>query len=311
MPSKKKPAKTAKKGPAKKPVKKAARPAPKKTKAASKRVAPKKASKPSKPSVKALPRGLPERAKRMAMFSQQVVKEEEAPIAVRTFNEARAGVEESKQLDIRSGQVKPVAGAKPVPTPTPPRAASPAPTPSVPTPRPPPQPQPEADEDLEAEIARDLEEMDMGETRSQPKLEPLAGQASVPKRTNPLDEEFKVGASAKKGKKGAPPTKEDLGKIELRMQRGSKDEAIAHASPDYLQRSFNKAAQKGKVAATSAAKGSEEHKVDEFEVAMDKGQKRLDAALSDFGDIEIAQQTRRGSKKVGKLDTDESDEETQ
>lgn len=288
------------------------KPTPKKT--AKRAPTPKKtASKPkTKSPVRRPPTAKPkdERARRLALFSQQVVKEEATPVAVRTFNEARAGIEQSKHLDIRSGQVTPKpsgagAKAKPAPPPVPPSAVVRPPERSA---GPPPQPQPEADEDLQAEIERDLEGMETENPPPRPKMEPLTGRLAVPKRSNPLEEEFRPGPSAKKGKKGAPPTKEEFGKIELRMQRGTKDEAIATASPDYLQRSFRHAAQKGKVAATAPVVSDEPHKPEEFEVAMDKGKRRVDAALTDFGDVEIAQQTRRGSRKVGKLDADEEDQ---
>jgi hypothetical protein len=92
------------------------------------------------------------------------------------------------------------------------------------------------------------------------------------------------------------------------MQRGSGDEKIAEASPDYLQRSFNKAAQTGRTAAARTPSSEEASKRDEFEVAIDRGAPTIDPGLSDFGEVEVAQQTRRGSKKVGNLDIDERDE---
>lgn len=279
--------KPVKKAAAKKAPRKAARPAPK-------RAAPKKSKKsaPTRAAPKAAPRpkvgGVsPEVAKRMAAFSSQVVEEEEAPVAVRSFNEARAGIEKSKELDVKTGQAKPV--------------GSPA-------------PQKRPDVELESEADADEEEIDVdkeladvteGMEVHRPQMEPLAGPVAVPKRRE--SEEFQLGATAKKGKKGALPTKEDLGRIELRMQRGTKDQKIAEANPDYLQRSFNKAAEKGKVAATTGQRGEHESKDEEFEVAMDKGNKRLDQSLLDFGDVEIAQQTRKGSRKVGKLDTDKDE----
>lgn len=315
MPAKKKPMKAAKKPAAKKPIKKAPKAAPKRS---APRPAPKKSVK-SAPARKSAPTKKPAKApgskaaikqsplaKRMALFSQKVVEEEAAPVALRTFNELRAGIEVAQKLDVRTGQVVPVATNPPKDAP----GRKPIPPPPSPSPEPSDDEDDEDDDFDDDEAERDLAGMNAGlPPRAPPKLEPLAGQASVPKRTNPLDEDFQVGRAAKKGKKGAPPTKEEFGKIELRMQRGTKDEAIATASPDYLQRSFNQAAQKGKVAATSATRGSDEAKPDEFEVAMDKGKKRLDAALTDFGDIEIAQQTRRGAKKVGNLDVDDEDKE--
>jgi hypothetical protein len=281
----------AKKTTAKKPVKRT--PTPKKPVAKAK---PKAVSRSASPAPK------DERAARIAAFSKLVIKEEEAPVAVRSFNEARQGIERSKELDVKSGQVKPaVPKGKPLMAAIRPKAPPPQATAAS-----------KDEDDIDAQIEADLAEIDedmkgaeTSSTRPKGGMQPLAGDAAVPRRTNPLDEEFRIGASAKKGKKGAPPTKEDLGKIELRMQRGTKDATIGTASPDYLQRSFNKAAEKGKVAATTSTRKEELAKDDEFEVAMDKGERRFDARLADFGDVEIAQQTRRGAKKVGKLDTDE------
>src|SRR5688572_18300370 len=83
-----KPAKAAKRAPIKP---KASKRAPSRPKAAAKSKAPKNPL-----------------AQRMAAFSEQVLEEEEAPVAVRTFNEARAGVEASKTLDVKSGSAEPV-----------------------------------------------------------------------------------------------------------------------------------------------------------------------------------------------------------
>lgn len=218
----------------------------------------------------------------MAAFANQVRKEEEAPVAVRTFNEARAGIEQSKELDVRSGAVKPVAA-----------------------------------KDEEGEDLAEFEEVDdqdhdepapppreVQKGRISPQMEPLTGKLAVPKRKDA--EEFQIAPAPAKGRKTAPPTKEDLGKIELRMQRGTTDKTVATASPDYLQRSFKKASQSGKTAAMPSE--SEERREDEFEVAADKPERRFDASLTDFGDVEIAQQTRKGKRTLGTLDVDDTKE---
>ncbi|HEX9817177.1 MAG TPA: hypothetical protein VGB18_09375 [Candidatus Thermoplasmatota archaeon] len=212
----------------------------------------------------------------MAAFAQQVKQEEEAPVAVRTFNEARAGVEKSKELDVRTGNVKPVAAPN------------------------------EDDEDLAEfeEVERETPpQRPVQQGRAPPQMEPLTGKLAVPKRKE--SEEFRI-ALPPKGKKSAPPTKDDLGRIELRMQRGTTDRTVANASPDYLQRSFKKASQSGKTAAVPAEAG--EHNEDSFEVTADKPERRLDASLTDFGDVEIAQQTRKGKRTLGTLDVDDAKE---
>lgn len=232
--------------------------------------------KPRQQNAAAIPPGGNPLAKRMAAFAQQVTKEEETPVAVRTFNEARAGVEKSKELDVRSGAMKPVAAR---------------------------------DEDDE-ELA-EFEEVDessppprpIQQGRVPPQMEPLTGKFAVPKRKE--SEEFQI-ANPPKGKKSAPPTKDDLGKIELRMQRGTTDKTVANASPDYLQRSFKKASQSGKTAAMPAEAG--ERGEDSFEVTADKPERRVDATLMDFGDVEIAQQTRKGKRTLGTLDVDDAKE---
>src|SRR5688572_11581475 len=108
-----------KKTAAKKP-KAAKRPAMKRAAPPQKRRAPKPSrTKASRPKPSATKAAIPANplAKRMAAFSEQVIKEEEAPIAVRTFNEARSGIEKSKELDVRTGSVKPVGDAVDEPEP--------------------------------------------------------------------------------------------------------------------------------------------------------------------------------------------------
>lgn len=278
----------------KQPTKKAkSRPAPKK---AAKKVPKKVARKPAKATKRAPTRPkaaakakTPKNplAERMAAFSEKVLEEEEAPVAVRTFNEARAGVDASKTLDVKSGSVEPIEEDD----------------------------EPEDDEDELVEFEEvpppPLQRAPLGAQRSmspptqKPAMQPLSGPAAVPK-TKPT-EEFKVAPPPGKKKKDQLQTRDDLGKIELKMQRGTKDATIANASPDYLQRSYKKAAQSGKTSATSM-KHDESNKSDaHFEVAQDKPDKPLDSSLLDFGDVEIAQQTRKGKKTLGKLDTDEED----
>jgi hypothetical protein len=151
----------------------------------------------------------------------------------------------------------------------------------------------------------DADEMVMAEPEPRrPQMEPLTGKLAVPKTRE--TEEFKLAAPAKKGKKGKVPTKDDLGKIELRMQRGTTDKTVAKASPDYLQRSFKMAAQSGKTAAAPTRSGDADE--NKFEVAQDKRMRPLDASLTDFGDVEIAQQTRKGKRTLGTLDTENQKE---
>jgi hypothetical protein len=256
------------------------------TRAAAKR-APLPGPKGKPPQKAAAPSGASALAKRLAAFSQQVVKEEEAPVAVRTFNEARAGIEKSKEIDVRTGAVKPVGAQDDVD-----------------------EPSGEDDEELTEfeEVAPEPAPAPMkpqqGRPVTKPQMEPLTGALAVPK-TRP-EEDFRMAAPAPKGKKGAPPTKEDLGRIELRMQRGTTDKTIANANPDYLQRSFKKASQTGKTAARPSQEGKGD--MDSFEVAMDKPERRLDASLADFGDVEVAQQTRKGKRTLGTLDVDDEKE---
>lgn len=202
----------------------------------------------------------------MAAFSKQVLEEEEAPVAVRSFIEARQGVEKSKELNVKTGEMDPA-----------------------------------TDDEGTDEPEGDVPEFTSAPA---PKLEPLAGPAAVPKRKG--EEDFRIAQSSKKGKKPEAPSKDDLGKIELRMQRGSGDATIGRASPDYLQRSFNRAKESGRVAAPPARKTAT--KDEAFEVAQDKPAPPRDASLLDFGDVEIAQQTRSGRKKLGKLDPDENED---
>ncbi len=243
------------------PAKRAPRPRPKGK-------PPQQAAAPTRPGGNAL-------AKRMAAFAQQVTKEEVAPVAVRTFNEARAGVEKSKELDVRSGSVKRVAAKA------------------------------EDEEELAEfeEVNEPTPPRPIQQGRVPPQMEPLTGKLAVPKRKE--SEEFQIAAPSK-GKKSAPPTRDDLGKIELRMQRGTTDKTVANASPDYLQRSFKKASQSGKTAAMPAE--GEERSEDSFEVTADKPERRFDASLMDFGDVEIAQQTRKGKRTLGTLDVDDTKE---
>ena len=204
----------------------------------------------------------------MAAFSAKMLEEEAEPVAVRSFVEARQGVEASKELNVKTGQAQAV----------------------------------DDSEDLDEETDEDVPEF---KPAPPPKLEPLTGPVAVPKKRP--DEEFRIATPRKKGKGAEAPTKADLGKIELRMQRGTGDATIGRASPDYLQRSFNRAKETGRVTGGGARKEPEKTREDEFEVAQDRSAAPKDTSLLDFGDVEIAQQTRSGRKKLGKLDPDEDE----
>lgn len=201
------------------------------------------------------------RAAKMAAFSKTVLREEEEPVTVRSFVEAREGTEKSRALDVKTGAVAPSA-------------------------------EEQADEDVPEFTPAPA-----------PKIAPLAGPLSIPKRKE--EEEFHLARPSKRGKRAEPPTKEDFGKVELRMQRAKGDAVIGRATPDYLQRSFNKAKESGRVAGTDAQREPTSPKEESFEVTQDQPSGSKDASLLDFGDVEVAQQTRTGRKKLGRLDTDE------
>lgn len=229
-----------KKSPKAKPVKRAPKPAAKAKKAAPAKRAKPKSGTPAKAAPKKL-RATPPKA--LQAFSKQVLKEEEAPVAVRSFNEARAGVVASKEYVPKTGQ-----------------------------------------------------------THDAPRLEPLSGPAAVPKPRQ--DVEFHI-EQPKKGKAHELQTKDDLGKIELRQQRGGRDVAIANASPDYLQRGLKQATESGRITASEPERAHKKTKAERFKVKEDEPESDKDSVLEDFGEIEIAQQTRRGRKTLGTLDQDE------
>src|SRR5688500_8861126 len=61
---------------------------------------------PSPPAADDAARKAAERAKRMAAFSAKAIDEEDAPVAVRSFNQAREGADAGKVYSHRTGRVE-------------------------------------------------------------------------------------------------------------------------------------------------------------------------------------------------------------
>jgi hypothetical protein len=192
------------------------------------------------------------RAKAMAAFSSKVLTEEEAPVAVRSFIEARQGIEKSQELNAKTGEVSARVDLPPSNRPS-----------------------------------------------AEPRADPLSGPVAVPR---PQNEEFKIRerATPKKGQKAVTP--EDFGQVELRQATASgAGRHLTTAKPENLQRGAGriKPLTSGEDDATPSL--SKKSKGD-FVVGSQGGAK---ADLSDFGEVEIGQQTLKGSKKIGTLKKDD------
>lgn len=237
---------------------------------ATKAVAPKKGKSPASP-----------QAAKMAAFSAKILQEEEAPVAVRSWSEAKAGSSGRKEYHPKTGEVTP----KPTSTPAP-RA-----------------PEIDEEEDDVDEEEADVE-LEKDSDGSEPRLEPLLGQAAVPK-SKVEQFEFVKTPKAKKGKK--PERPEEFGQVELRQATASGGRHLTRARPENLQRGASRI---GPLASSEAAHHAKVEP-DHFDVAQQSksGNRRPGAPpagpsakdLFDFGEVEIDQQTRSGAKKVGKL----------
>lgn len=235
-------------------------------------------------------------AARMAAFSQKVQDEEETPVAVRSWSEAKAEKPASKKLLPRTGEVTPAEEEEDEPEET---EAEPAET---------------SDDESrdeapagEAEEADEEEEEDEEPPRpiSRPQMNPLSGPMAVPKDR---ELEFEVAPRhkiKKAGKGGERP--EEFGPVELRQATASGGRHITRSLPENLQR----AADRIQPLATPPEKtsGKKSSPAERFEVSMDKraGPKLPD--LSHWGDVEIGQQTLSGSRKVGTLTPQQQAEE--
>lgn len=238
-------------------------------------------------------------AARMAAFSAKVLQEEEKPVAVQSFIEARAGQKASKQYLPKTGKVQPAVPAvdegddfdddddEDIPSPM-----QPAPAPAA-----------AEDEDADDE---EFELVASRDATGEPRTNPMTGQMSVPRDNETSfavesDHKQRLAKKGKKGKKGVRP--EEFGLVDLRQATASGGKHLARVKPENLQEKGN-----SKIRAITAEPDAHQKKraPDRFEVSMDKrsGPKLPD--LSDFGEVEIGQQTLSGSRKVGTLTPEEA-----
>lgn len=254
-----------------KPTKKSSAPV-KKTKP---KVAPARAKGASK---KASPKPAPAKAPKtkMAAFSAKVLAEEEAAVQVRTFNEARAGIQASAEFTPKTGEVQSLATDAPKGKASASqleeflskRSSKPA-APAAPS----------ADLEYEADAP-----------------------AAVPTRS--LDRKSEHLVAANKRRKPKLETAEDYGKVELRQATASGGRKVASLHKDNLQRAVERLKP-----LASAEETKTKSKPDKFEVAQDASTRAARMPdISDFGEVEIGQQTLSGSRRVGRLKkSDEGD----
>ena len=230
------------------------------------------------PAKKARPKPSPARAPKtkMAAFSAQVLAEEEKAVQVRTFNEARAGIEASAEFTPKTGEVQPLDAQAPK------GKASAAQLEQFLSKRPS-KPAAAAGSSADLEFEAD-------------------GPSAAPTRS--LDRKSEHLVAANKRRKPKLETAEDYGKVELRQATASGGRKVASLHKDNLQR----AAERLKPLA-SAEESKTRSKPDTFEVAQD-GSARASRMpdISDFGEVEIGQQTLSGSRRVGRLK--KADEDT-
>lgn len=195
------------------------------------------------------------RAKAMAAFSSKVLQEEEAPVAVRSFIEARQGGEGAQQYLPKTGEV----------------------TPSTAAPRPSLSPS------------------------SEPRAEPLSGPAAVPRPQTDPGFQIRERTAPKKGTKAVTP--EDFGQVELRQATASgTGRHLTTAKPENLQRGAERIKPLASGEDETPGNITKKPGKDRFQVG---GGNVPQADLSDFGEVEIGQQTLKGSKKIGTLQKDE------
>lgn len=231
-------------------MKKAKKSAPKR----SARSAPKKKTPPRKAAPKVRPRAAP---RKMAAFSAKILQEEEVPVAVRSWTEAKTGSVGGQELLPKTGEVTST---------------------GTPAPRTPPTP--------------DV------------RLDPLAGPVSVPRARNE-QYEFQARTAPKRGKKAEKP--EEFGQVELRQATASGGRHLTRAKPENLQRGAGRI--RPLASSEEAAKPASKRESFDVPPTIEQDAKGgragpLPTDLLDFGDVEIGQQTRSGSRTVGKLEAE-------
>lgn len=195
--------------------------------------------------------------KKMAAFSAKILKEEETPVAVRSWTEAKTGSQGSQELIPKTGTVVSTG------TPAPPTSAG------------------------------------------EPRLDPLTGPAAVPRARNERFE-FRESTAPKRGKKAQNP--QDFGQVELRQATASGGRHLTRAKPENLQRGASRirplasGEETGHMGATKRERFEVPPPVQHENEGGRAG--TLPTDLLDFGDVTIGQQTRSGSRTVGKLDTE-------
>jgi hypothetical protein len=231
-------------------------------------------------------------AARMAAFSQKVQEEEEAPVAVRSWSEAKAEKPASKQLLPKTGEVTPAEDEDE----------------SEETETEEPESSEQGGEGTDEEPSDDSDEEAPAEEpprpTGKPQMNPLTGPLAVPKDR---ELEFEVAPRhkiKKAGKGGERP--EEFGPVELRQATASGGRHITRALPENLQRG----AERIQPLATGTEKGGAKKKAgpERFEVSMDKRAGPRLPDISTWGDVEIGQQTLSGSRKVGMLSPEEEAE---
>lgn len=236
-------------------------------------------------------------AARMAAFSDKVLREEEEGVAVRSWSEAKTGQPGSKELLPKTGEVRPKGGVNWEDLVEDEEAEDDdeAPRKDVFGEAEPEQKDEESEKDAE------------GEEEPEPRLEPLTGPQSVPKDV-PTEPKFEV-SRGKKGKKALPAP--DFGVVELRQATATGGRHITRSKAENLQRAVDRI----QALATPEKRKGKRPKAspEKFDVVSDAppagaGYKTPD--LTDFGEVEIGQQTRSGKRKVGtlKAQDDEKDE---
>jgi hypothetical protein len=140
----------------------------------------------------------------------------------------------------------------------------------------------------------------------------MSGKLGIPKQRT---EEYQVApALTKKGRAPKLETTESYGPVELRQATATGGRHITRSNPENLQKGASRIQP---LASGGEAKKGEKHKPERFDVAQQTRSGTRDpraptagplsSDLSDFGEIEIGQQTLSGSRKIGKLKKDDEE----
>lgn len=145
---------------------------------------------------------------------------------------------------------------------------------------------------------------DPSDASPEPRASPLAGPMAVPKAQK---EEFRAGPHSRRKTE----TPQDFGQVELRQATASGGRHLTKAKAENLQRGASRIRPLASGKDEPTARRHLEAEDSETDSSLAPPRKLPSPKeLTDFGEVEIGQQTLSGSRKVGKLKTTPDDETT-